>query len=70
MKRASYRDAIDWVAQNDSAGDEGNLHPETVSELVSSHLVADIFGVEYIKVGRDVVLRRLALAMTPVEKQW
>jgi hypothetical protein len=69
MKRASYRDAIDWVAQNDSPADEGNLHPETVSELVSSVLVADIFGVEVIKVGRDVVRRRLLLQMKRVEKK-
>ena len=58
MKRASYRDAIDWIAQNDSAGDDDAYEPERVRELVSSVLVADIFGVESERVGRDVVKRR------------
>lgn len=61
MKRASYRDAIDWVAQNDSAADDKADDPQTVSELVSSQLVADVFGVESIRVGRDVVRRRKQL---------
>lgn len=55
MKRASYREAIEWVACNDSAADDGNDDPQTVSELVSSHLVADIFAVDVLKVGTDVV---------------
>ncbi len=62
MKRASYRDAIDWIAQNDSVMDDGADDPHTVGELVSSALVADIFGIEPDKVGRDVVRRRAALA--------
>lgn len=61
MKRASYRDAIDWVAQMDSPADDGSLDPEEVQGLVSSLLVADIFGVPNEKVGRDVVRRRRAL---------
>lgn len=58
MKRASYREAIAWVAANDSAGDEDALDPEKVSELVSACLVADIFGVSYEKVGADIVRYR------------
>lgn len=61
MKRASYRNAIDWIAQMDSPADDGSLDPETVKELVSSALVADIFDCEPIKVGNDVVRRRKAL---------
>lgn len=61
MKRASYRDAVDWIAQNDSGADPGALDPVTVSELVSSVLVADIFGVDVLKVGADVVRRRLTI---------
>jgi hypothetical protein len=64
MKRASYRDAIDWIAQNDSPADEGSFDPETVQGLVSSVLIADIFDVPHIKVGRDVVRRRQALKAT------
>lgn len=62
MKRASYRDAIDWVAQNDSGGNSDALEPEAVSGLTSSCLVADIFDVSKERVGADVVRRRLALA--------
>lgn len=61
MKRASYRDAIDWIAQNDSGADDDALVPERVAELVSSVLVADIFAVECERVGRDVVRCRKAL---------
>lgn len=62
MKRASYRDAVDWVAQMDSAGDNDADKPEVVAELVSCGLVAAIFGVEQIRVGTDVVRRRAKLA--------
>lgn len=62
MKRASYRQAIDWVAQNDSAGDSDALDVDAVSYLVSSVLVADIFDVPCDKVGKDIVRRRKALA--------
>jgi hypothetical protein len=62
MKRASYRDAIDWIAQMDSAGDDGADDPQTVSELVSAAMIAELFGVDPIKVGTDVVRRRAALA--------
>lgn len=58
MKRASYRHAIEWIAENDSAADDGANDPQTVSELVSSVLVADIFDVEPLKVGVDVVRAR------------
>ncbi len=58
MKRPSYRAAIEWIAHNDSASDDGNLDPSTVGELVSSALVADLFGATTEKVGRDVVAYR------------
>lgn len=61
MKRASYRDAIDWIAQMDSGADDDADNPEVVKNLVSSVLVASIFAVEPIKVGNDVVKRRAAL---------
>lgn len=62
MKRASYRDAIDWIARNDCAGESDALDATRVGELVSSALVADIFAVECARVGRDVVRRRAAIA--------
>lgn len=55
MKRASYREAIAWIAYNDSGADDDALVPERVAELVTSVLVADIFNVETTKVGIDVV---------------
>lgn len=58
MKRASYRDAIYWIAQNDSAADDGADDPQTVGELVTSSLIADVFGVSALKVGTDVVRQR------------
>ena len=57
MKRASYREAVAWIALNDSAG-EDELDPKAVSELVSSALVADIFGVTEAKVAEDVIRYR------------
>lgn len=58
MKRASYREAIAWIAANDSAGDDDALDPEAVSYLITSALVADIFDVPQDRVGRDVVAQR------------
>lgn len=61
MKRASYRYAIDWVAQNDSGGDPDAMNPEVVKDLVTAVLVADLFDVPSEKVGRDIVRRRQLL---------
>lgn len=58
VKRASYKAAIAWVAENDSAADADSLDPVVVSELITAQLVADIFGVPPEKVGRDVVRYR------------
>lgn len=55
MKRASYTEAVYWIAHNDSAADADALDPERVGELVSSVLVADIFDVSAERVGRDIV---------------
>ena len=61
MKRASYREAVEWIAQNGGAGDNERLEVDEVSFLVSSVLVADIFDVEPQRVGRDVVRKRKQL---------
>lgn len=44
MKRASYREAIAWIAGNDSDGEDTSFEVEVVSELVTTCLVADLFG--------------------------
>lgn len=58
MKRASYRQAIQWIANNDSEGEADALNPEVVAYYVTSLLVADIFGVDEVRVGEDVVRAR------------
>lgn len=57
MKRASYREAVAWIAYNDSPGDDDDL--EAVSGYVTTLLVADLFGVDAAKVARDVMKVRL-----------
>jgi hypothetical protein len=61
VKRASYRDAIDWIAQNDSAGDPDSHDAEVAGSLVSAVLIADIFDVSSEKVGADIARRRQIL---------
>jgi hypothetical protein len=56
--RAGYRSAIQWIAENDSCADPGNMDPKVVSELVTSCMVADIFNVSNERVGEDVVKYR------------
>jgi hypothetical protein len=58
MKRPSYRDAIAWIGENDSAGDDSALDPEMVHSYVTVGFVADMFGVEQEKVAADVVKYR------------
>ena len=58
MKRASYRNAVEWIALMDSAADNDALDPLTVSELVTVGLVADIFDVDPHKIGADIVRYR------------
>jgi hypothetical protein len=61
VKRASYREACTWVAQNDSAFEGAEaFNAHQVGHLISCLLVADIFRVEPEKVGRDVVRARRA----------
>jgi hypothetical protein len=55
LKRASYRDAIDFVVCNDESAE---LDPEAVKSLASVLLVASIFGTTIEKVAADVVRYR------------
>ncbi len=57
-KRPSYREAIAWIAVNDSAGDEDAETVSAVSGLITVALVADIFGKPDAEVGADVVRYR------------
>lgn len=67
MKRASYREAIDWIANNDSAGDPNAGDPDSAGHLVSSVLIADIFDVSTERVGRDIVRARVRLGIIDLD---
>jgi hypothetical protein len=54
-KRAGYREAVQWIAHNDEPGEHD---VETMADLVSVLLVADLFGKPADEVARDVVRAR------------
>lgn len=64
-KRASYRHAVEWVAGNDSPGEDDALDVEWVSRLVTVCLVADLFGKPDEEVGADVVRFRVKHGLHP-----
>jgi hypothetical protein len=53
MKRASYKEAVFWIAHNDNAGSDDS--EQEVASYVSTLLVADLFSVEPERVTRDVI---------------
>ncbi len=55
MKRARYREGVSWIANNDEPG-EKDLR--SVSEQVSTLLLADLFDLRPEKVARDVLRER------------
>ena len=55
MKRASYREAVAWIARND----EGSATDvDVIAAFVSVLLIADLFGTEADRIARDVVRYR------------
>lgn len=48
MKRASYKEAINWIAYNDCPDDKYSLGH------ITSCLIADLFEVDIVKVLTDV----------------
>jgi hypothetical protein len=62
--RPSYRDAVDWIALNDNAGNGDN--EAAVSWYISTILVADIFGRSPEEVGRDIMRVRARNTLTKV----
>lgn len=50
MKRASYRTAVSWIAENFESGTGDNV--QTISEYTSTAMAADLFGIECAKVAR------------------
>ena len=54
MKRPSYRDAVDWLAQND----DNTEWPESIDlPTVAASLVRDIFDVTDEKLAADIKRR-------------
>ncbi len=58
MKKPTYQEAVAWIADEDSPGDEGDA--EEISGYLTACLVADLFDVTSEKVARDVVALRKA----------
>ncbi len=55
-KRPSLREAVQWIALNDAAGDDDL--PELMAGYISVLLVADLFGKEPIDIARRVYTER------------
>lgn len=55
MKRASYREGVEWIALNDDVEERDQ---ERLTGYISVALLADIFCVEREKVARDVARKR------------
>ncbi len=55
MKRASYRHAVQWIASED---EPTSRDVESISQYISTLLIADIFAVELDKVANDVLKYR------------
>jgi hypothetical protein len=59
LKRASYRDAIDFIAYNDEPGADEALEINGVYGMATVLLISEIFGVPQKKVAQDVVKLRI-----------
>jgi hypothetical protein len=55
MKRASYREAVRWIAFNDEPSE---TDAESIEGYISTLLIADIFDVDPSKVAKDVLKER------------
>lgn len=55
QKRASYLDAVQWIAWND---EEEVLDRREVAGFISTCLVADLFGITPMEVAKDVIALR------------
>lgn len=58
MKRASYREAIAWIAMNDGDGQDDRLDFDSLKGYVTVCLIADIFCVSQARVADDVIKYR------------
>jgi hypothetical protein len=56
MKRASYREAIKWIARNDESANDDDI--EATRDLISVSLIADLFDVAAEIVAQEVHRKR------------
>lgn len=63
MKRASYREAIAWIALNDDPGASYSMVMSEVAEQLTVVLVADLFAKQPHHVATDVIKYRAAEAV-------
>jgi hypothetical protein len=56
MKRASYREAVAWIADNDEPGDH---EVASIAGYISTLLVADLFRLPPVRVAADILRKRL-----------
>lgn len=52
MKRASYREGVEWIARNDEPEE---MSAEVMAGMVSVSLLADLFGKEAVEVASAVI---------------
>ena len=59
MATASYKHGVQWIANNDSAGNDDALDVTAVSELITTALLADLFDKDPIDVAKSIINYRL-----------
>lgn len=64
-KRASYREGVEWIAENDDAGSDDAWDVERVAAYVSTCLLADLFGKSREDVARAVIRYRKKTQLPP-----
>lgn len=55
MKRPSLKAAVEWIAHNDEPSE---MDEDVMSGFPSVALIADLFGIEAIKVAQKVIRKR------------
>lgn len=58
---ASYNDAVDWIAHNDSTGDD--LTVVDLTSMLTVVMAADLFGLNETSVAQDVYNRRKEIGL-------
>ena len=65
--RASYREAVEWIAENDNAGNGDTL--DEIAAYISTALVADLWRKDAADVARDIMRRRAPSESLPYARE-